>query len=134
MDSIAALIEAQEKGIFQSIENEYESSKKVVSAMEKRIAHQKSLVLDLNDRATQYSIMAREVDTNKEIYQSLLQRAKEIESMAGVSSSNIQIVNRADLPLVPSNRTSNSICCYPSSWASSAASAVPSWPSTLPIR
>jgi succinoglycan biosynthesis transport protein ExoP len=44
--------------------------------------------------------MAREVDTNKVIYQSLLQRAKEIESMAGVSSSNIQIVNRADLPLL----------------------------------
>ena len=58
------------------------------------------MVLDLNDRATQYSIMAREVDTNKVIYQSLLQRAKEIESMAGVSSSNIQIVNRADLPLL----------------------------------
>ena len=100
MDSIAALIEAQERGIFQSIENEYESSKKVVSAMEKRIEGQKKLVLDLNDRATQYSIMAREVDTNKAIYQSLLQRAKEIESMAGVSSSNIQIVNRADLPLL----------------------------------
>jgi capsular exopolysaccharide synthesis family protein len=101
MDSIAALIEAQEKGIFQSIENEYESAKKVTSAMEKRIAHQKELVLNLNDRATQYSIMAREVDTNKEIYQSLLQRTKEIESMAGVSSSNIQIVSRADLPLLP---------------------------------
>ena len=100
MDSIAALIEAQERGIFQSIVNEYESSKKVVSAMEKRIEEQKKLVLDLNDRATQYSIMAREVDTNKAIYQSLLQRAKEIESMAGVSSSNIQIVNRADLPLL----------------------------------
>ncbi len=100
MDSIAALIKAQERGIFLSIENEYESAQKVVSAMEKRIARQKDLVLDLNDRATQYSIMAREVDTNKAIYQSLLQRAKEIESMAGVSSSNIQIVNRADLPLV----------------------------------
>ena len=100
MDSIAALIEAQEKGIFLSIENEYESAQKIVSAMEKRIEHQKDLVLDLNDRATQYSIMAREVDTNKAIYQSLLQRAKEIESMAGVSSSNIQIVNRADLPLL----------------------------------
>ncbi len=100
MDSIAALIEAQEKGIFLSIENEYESAQKIVNAMEKRIEHQKNLVLDLNDRATQYSIMAREVDTNKAIYQSLLQRAKEIESMAGVSSSNIQIVNRADLPLL----------------------------------
>jgi capsular exopolysaccharide synthesis family protein len=101
MESIAILIDAQEKGIFQSIENEYEAAKRVVSAMQIRIEQQKDLVLDLNDRATQYSIMAREVETNKEIYQSLLQRAKEIESMAGVSSSNIQIVNRAALPLVP---------------------------------
>jgi succinoglycan biosynthesis transport protein ExoP len=99
MDSIAALIEAQERGIFQSIENEYESSKKSSAPWRNESSSQKKLVLDLNDRATQYSIMAREVDTNKAIYQSLLQRAKEIESMAGVSSSNIQIVNHADLPL-----------------------------------
>lgn len=100
MESIAALIQAQETGIFLSIENEYESAKKIVLAMQQRIENQKNLVLDLNDRATQYTIMAREVETNQAIYQSLLQRTKEIESMAGVSSSNIQIVNRADLPLL----------------------------------
>jgi capsular exopolysaccharide synthesis family protein len=100
LDNISALIKAEEIGIFMTIKNEYESAQEVVLAMEKRIELQKEMVLDLNDRATQYSIMAREVDTNKVIYQSLLQRAKEIESMAGVSSSNIQIVNRADLPLM----------------------------------
>jgi capsular exopolysaccharide synthesis family protein len=100
LDNIAALIKAEEIGIFMTIKNEYESAQEVVLAMEKRIELQKQMVLDLNDRATQYSIMAREVETNKIIYQSLLQRAKEIESMAGVSSSNIQIVNRADLPLL----------------------------------
>jgi succinoglycan biosynthesis transport protein ExoP len=101
LDSVAALIKAEEFGILMTIKSEYESAQEVVLAMEKRIELQKQMVLDLNDRATQYSIMAREVDTNKVIYQSLLQRAKEIESMAGVSSSNIQIVNRADLPLLP---------------------------------
>jgi capsular exopolysaccharide synthesis family protein len=100
LDSIAELIKAEEIGIFMTIKNEYESAQEVVRAIEKRIELQKEVVLDLNDRATQYSIMAREVDTNKVIYQSLLQRAKEIESMAGVSSSNIQIVNRADLPFL----------------------------------
>ena len=99
LDNISALIKAEEIGIFMTIKNEYESAQEVVLAMEKRIELQKEMVLDLNDRATQYSIMAREVDTNKVIYQSLLQRAKEIESLAGVSSSNIQIVNPADLPL-----------------------------------
>ena len=64
-----------------------------------RVERQKKRAMDLNERATQYTIMAREVNTNKAIYQSLLQRAKEIESMAGISSSNIQVVNQADLPL-----------------------------------
>ncbi len=101
LESIAALIRAEEIGIFRTIKSEYESAQEVVEGMEKRIELQKKMVLDLNDRATQYTIVAREVETNKVIYQSLLQRAKEIESMAGVSSSNIQIVNRAELPLLP---------------------------------
>ncbi len=67
--------------------------------MQERIELQKNFVLDLNERATQYSIMTREVETNKAIYLSLLERVKEIESMAGVSSSNIQIVDRASLPI-----------------------------------
>jgi len=100
LDSIAALIKAEEIGIFMTIKSEYESAQEIVRALEKRIELQKVMVLDLNDRATQYSIMAREVDTNKVIYQSLLQRAMEIESMAGVSSSNLQIVNHADLPFL----------------------------------
>jgi capsular exopolysaccharide synthesis family protein len=45
--------------------------------------------------------MNREVETNKEIYQSLLQRTKEIESIIGVSSSNIHIVDQAMLPIEP---------------------------------
>jgi capsular exopolysaccharide synthesis family protein len=45
--------------------------------------------------------MAREVGTNKAIYQSLLLRVKEIESMVGVSSSNINIIDRAAVPIFP---------------------------------
>jgi polysaccharide biosynthesis transport protein len=99
MESLMALIHSQEQDILHAVKSEYQTAVQVVSDMEKRIEEQKHLVLDLNERAIQYSIMAREVEANEAIYQSLLQRAKEIESMAGVSSSNIQIVNRADLPL-----------------------------------
>ena len=99
MNKMAEMIKAEEKSIILLIKNEFESAQQVYSAMQIRIEQQKKLVLDLNDRATQYSIMEREVETNHAIYQSLLQRVKEIESVAGVSSSNIQIVSRADLPL-----------------------------------
>jgi succinoglycan biosynthesis transport protein ExoP len=101
MISIADRIEQEEARIFSAIKNEYMTARMKAAAMQERIELQKKLVLDLNERATQYSIMTREVETNKAIYQSLLERVKEIESMAGVSASNIQVVDRASLPIVP---------------------------------
>ena len=101
MNSIGDRIEIEEKKIFLSVENKYQAALKKVETMRARVEQQKQMALDLNERATQYKIMAREVETNKGIYQSLLERTKEIESMVGVSSSNIHIVNEAMLPIKP---------------------------------
>lgn len=102
MNSISERIEAEEKKVFGTIKHRYESSKAKVARMEKRLEAQKELTMDLNERTTQYAIMAREVETNKQIYQSLLERTREIESMAGISSSNIHVVDEANLPMFPS--------------------------------
>jgi capsular exopolysaccharide synthesis family protein len=101
MQSVGKRIEAEEKKIFLSIENDYQAALKRVENLQRRLEDQKQKAVELNERATQYKIMAREVETNKQIYQSLLERAKEVESMAGVSSSNIQIVDKALTPLLP---------------------------------
>jgi capsular exopolysaccharide synthesis family protein len=99
--TIAGRIKNEEEKIFQSIKNEYQTAMKKFEAMQARVGRQKQLAMDLNERATQYTTMTREVGTNKAIYQSLLQRTKEIESMVGVSSSNIHIIDRAALPIFP---------------------------------
>lgn len=101
MNSIGERINIEEKKILRAVENEYQAALKTVDTMRFRVEAQKQMAIDLNERATQYKIMAREVETNKGIYQSLLERTKEIESMAGVSSSNIHIVNKAMLPINP---------------------------------
>jgi len=101
MDSVAQRITAEEQKIFQSIKNEFMAAKQRVNTMRSRVEHQKQLALELNERATQYKIMAREVETNKSIYESLLHRSREIESMVGVASSNITVVGPADLSLLP---------------------------------
>ncbi len=101
MLTIAGRIKTEEEKIFQSIKNEYQTAIHKAEAMQARVDRQKQLAMDLNERATQYTIMSREVGTNKAIYQSLLQRVKEIESMVGVSSSNIHIIDRALLPIFP---------------------------------
>ncbi len=102
MNSIKERILAEEEKVFRTIQHRYESAKAKVAQMEKRMEAQKQLTLDLNERTTQYAIMAREVETNKQIYQSLLERTREIESMAGISSSAIHVVDAAAFPLFPS--------------------------------
>jgi capsular exopolysaccharide synthesis family protein len=101
MQSIAGRIAAEEQKIFLAIKNQYEAARKKTATMRARVEEQKGLAIALNERATQYKIMEREVETNKQIYQSLLERTREIESMAGVSSSNIHVVDRATLPILP---------------------------------
>jgi capsular exopolysaccharide synthesis family protein len=102
MNIIKKLIRGEEEKVFGTIQYRYESAKAKVAQMEKRLKAQKQLTLELNERTTQYAIMAREVETNKQIYQSLLERSREIESMAGISSSTIHVVDAAALPLLPS--------------------------------
>ena len=48
-----------------------------------------------------YNILKREVDTNRELYNGLLQRYKEVSAEAGVTSNNISVIDRAEPPLLP---------------------------------
>lgn len=101
MDSIANRISSEKEKNFRALASRYQAALKRAKILQTRVERQKQLAIDLNDRATQYKIMAREVETNKGIYQSLLQRTREIESMVGVSSSNIHIIDKALLPILP---------------------------------
>lgn len=58
----------------------------------------KNQTLSEQDRAVQYNILHREVDTNRALYDALLQRFKEVSAAAGLTSSNVSIVDRAETP------------------------------------
>lgn len=64
---------------------------------------QKRLADRLNENLIQYKILKREVDTNKELYEGLLQRMKEAGVSAGLKSNNIRVIDRSGLPASPSS-------------------------------
>jgi capsular exopolysaccharide synthesis family protein len=101
IQSVEKQIQIEQKQIFKGIRNQYETALKQYESLKKRAEEQKQAAMELNERATQYKIIEREVETNKEIYQSLLERVKEIESMVGVSASNIHVIDQARLPIMP---------------------------------
>lgn len=94
-------IKDEEARIVDAIINDYSVSRRREESLQKETEERKALALDLNNRATQFKILEREVETNKEIYQSLLARAKEIDANVGTDLSNIRVVDYADLPLKP---------------------------------
>ena len=101
MASVMERITEEEGQVFLSISNEYKAAHQKMETLKERVALQNDLALELNERATQYKIIQREVETNKQIFESLLERAKEIEAIVGISPININVVDRASLPIFP---------------------------------
>lgn len=71
--------------------------------LEAAVAEQRALVDRLNEASIQYNILEREAESNKELYEGLLQRLKEAGVSAGLRSSNIRVADRASEPRSPAS-------------------------------
>jgi len=66
-----------------------------------RLQETRKEVLVSQDRGVDLSLLKRELDTNRQIYDSLLQRLKEVSVTSGVATNNISVVDVAKAPLFP---------------------------------
>ncbi len=80
---------------------EYRGALAAERALQGRVTSLKGDVLNLRGRSIQYNILQREVDTNRSLYDALLQRYKEIGVAGGIGVAPVSIVDRADVPLLP---------------------------------
>lgn len=71
------------------------------SELQARVDGMKNKVLDLRSRSIQYTILQREVDTNRALYDALLQKYKEVGVSGGVGNNKVAIVDRARVPVAP---------------------------------
>lgn len=71
------------------------------NSLKARVAQLKGDVLNLRGRSIQYTILQREVDTNRALYDALLQRYKQIGVAGGIGLAPVSIVDRAEVPGAP---------------------------------
>lgn len=86
---------AEVKTIRTSLGAAYESSLSQEKQMKARIETLRDEVLDLQKKGIQFNILKREVESNRSLYNSLLQRFKEVDIAGGVGANNVFIVDRA---------------------------------------
>ena len=101
MDTIQDRLNGEIKKIVAGMKNEYESSLRKEILLRNAFEEQKARAMEMQQRAIQYNILKREADTNKELYKGLLQRMKEAGVSAGITASNIQVVDQAEMPTKP---------------------------------
>ncbi len=96
IDEIDKQIAVEEGNIRAGIQADYQAALQQEQMLGEQMSGMKGDVLDLQNRSIQYNIFKREVDTNRQLYDGLLQRYKEIGIAGGVSANNISIVDRAE--------------------------------------
>jgi len=67
-----------------------------------KMEQQKAAPLPLPASSVGYTVLAREVDTNRQLYNSVLERMKEVGVAAQLRASNIYVIDKAETPVIPS--------------------------------
>jgi len=91
-------IQKEISSVRKSIKTNYEAAKANEASLAGKLKESKREMLDLQSRSIQYNILKRETDTNRQLYEGLLQRLKEVSVSGGVGTNNIFIVDKAEVP------------------------------------
>lgn len=95
-------ITQEESRIRTAARTDFEQARQREQELRGRITGLKQNLVSEQQASIQYNIYQREVDTNRQLYDGLLQRFKEI-GVAGVGTNNVSIVDRAEVPRSPSS-------------------------------
>lgn len=101
IDALDEAIGAARGNVGGALQAEYQAAVAQERQLEQRVEGLKGDLLNLRERSIQYTILQREVDTNRALYDALLTRYKEVGVGSGVGNNVISVVDRAQMPGAP---------------------------------
>lgn len=103
VDVINTQLQTVAQTVRASVKQQYDAAVATEQSLKQQVAELKGSSLEEQDRLVTYNLLAREADTNRTVYEGLLQRYKELNAAAGISASNISIIDPAVAPIRPSS-------------------------------
>jgi len=98
---IQSALEHEKQRILGGILESYQLARKREELLESEVLEQRKLVNKISDDFIQYDILKRDAQTNRQLYEGLLQRLKEAGVSAGLRASNIAVLDPAEIPRKP---------------------------------
>jgi polysaccharide biosynthesis transport protein len=91
----------ERNNVLRRIGNEYTAALRRETLLSKAHAEQEKVVADQSEKAIHYDTLKRDVDSNRRLYETMLQRVKEASLASAMRDSNVLVVDRAKPPLLP---------------------------------
>jgi polysaccharide biosynthesis transport protein len=101
LKEIDSQIQGEMKKIVTKIRGQYNAALQRENMLHGALDKQKQEANKLNESAIEYTLLKRDVDTNRQLYEGLLQKLKEAGVSAGLKSNNFRIVDSARPPTSP---------------------------------
>jgi capsular exopolysaccharide synthesis family protein len=114
LKELDAAADKEKKAVIVRLESEFREARQREQLLAQALEQQKAEVNQMSERMVQYSILKREAEANKALYDGLLTKLKEAGISAGLRSSNIRVVDPAMIPTYPSRpaKTRNIILSF----------------------
>ncbi len=94
-------IQGELKKVVSKVRGQYTEAMQRESMLHDAFERQKQEANKLNESAIEYTLLKRDVDTNRQLYEGLLQKLKEAGISAGLKSNNYRVVDQAQPPRSP---------------------------------
>ena len=103
ISSVEAAFEEQRKSVLAKFNNEFQGASQKEHMLREEYASQAKLVSDQGDKMIRYDTLKHDVDSNRILYESLLQKVKESGVSLALQATNVRIVDAAVPTTVPLN-------------------------------
>jgi len=84
-----------------AIHNDYESALSDEQQLDAALTAQKALATQLNRKNIDYSVLSRNAQSDRQVFESLLAREKELRIAANSGANNVRLLDRAEVPSAP---------------------------------
>ncbi|WP_445773634.1 GumC family protein [Shewanella sp.] len=101
LDTVQQNLRKQISRLVQGIEDEAQTAAQTLAALEEQFNQSKGSFQNLSTKDTDFQRLLREVDTNRQLFDSFLARQKETEVTGDFDSPVARFTDRAVVPLLP---------------------------------
>src|SRR5262249_6783569 len=101
LSTILSAFERERADILKRIENEYEESKRKAMMLTNEYTDLTRRAGAESEKAIKYRILKREVDSNRQLYDTMLQQLKQSDIAAAARTSNVRVIDPARIPARP---------------------------------